>query len=196
MAYSGNVPKKVTLTAASSFEFDGILNVLRSTRGVAFPYTPTIQVGHSASYGTYETTHSVYQSNYWISTRNPTISITAQFTAQTVEEADYAAAALHFFKSATKGEFGRGSGNPGAPPPVLNFSAYGALHMENTPVVLGSFSYVLPEDIDMVNTAYGQIPAMFLCSLELMPQYAPDDVKNNFTASGYRNGSALNRGFM
>jgi len=194
MATPGNVKNKVSLTAQIGFA--GMLGPLRQSRGVHFPYSPTIQVSHAASYGQYETTHSAYQANYYINTRNPNISVTAQFTAQTVEEAEYAAAALHFFKSCTKGEFGRSSGNPGAPPPVLKFSAYGELHMSNVPVVLTSFGYVLPEDTDMVETSFGTIPALFLASIELTPQYAPEDVKNNYSAASYRNGAALKRGFM
>jgi hypothetical protein len=187
---------KVRLRAGSGFALTGDLSPLRSTGGVVFPYTPTIQVGHAASYGTYDVTHSVYQTNYWVNTRNPSIQITAQFTAQTQEDANYSAAAMHFFKSCTKGEFGRSSGNPGVPPPVLRLSGYGPLNFANVPVVVASFSYTLPEDLDYVETDYGNIPSMYLASLDLLVQHVPVNVRNNFNAAAYRSGSILGKGFI
>lgn len=187
---------KVRLKVGSNFDLSGDLAKLSSTRGVIFPYTPTIQVGHTTSYGQYDTTHSVYQTNYWQSTRNPSVNLTAQFTAQDTTDAEYSAAALHFFKACTKGEFGRSSGNPGVPPPVLRLAGYGTLHFSNVPVVIGSFSYTLPEDLDYVETSIGVIPSMFLVSIDLLVQQVPVKVRNEFNAAAYRSGSILGRGFM
>lgn len=184
------------LQVGTGFNLGGILQPLARTRGILFPYTPTIQVSHAVNYGTYDTTHSVYQTHYWVNTRNPSIQITAQFTAQTTHDAEYSAAALHFFKSATKGEFGESTSTPGLPPPVLKFSAYQELHAKDVPVIIGSFNYTLPEDIDYVETQHGTIPSMFIVSLDLLVQYAPAKVRSGFSAKGYRTGGTLGRGFM
>lgn len=183
-----------------AINYGGMLAPLSSTKGIVFPYTPTIQLSHSANYGTYDITHSVYQQNYFINTPNPTINITATFTAQTKADAEYAAAAIHFCKVATKPEFGTGSRNPGVPPHVLRLSAYGSLHAANATVILRSFNYTLPEDVDYVSVNLGgskqSIPAMFILSLDLVTQYPPSTVKNSWTLDGYKSGSALRRGFM
>ena len=85
--------------------FGGILDPLKFGEdkvGVEFPLTPTIMMAHSSNYGTYDVTGSVYQQNYYMSTPNPNMSITAMFPSNTEQEARYTAAALHFFKSCTK----------------------------------------------------------------------------------------------
>jgi hypothetical protein len=187
--------QKVRLLAPGFSGFGGILAPLRSQQGVIFPYTPTIQIGHSVNYGTYDMTHSVYQQNYFISTNNPTISLTGTFTAQTEAEAKYSAAALHFFKAATKPEFGTRTSNPGVPPSVLVFSAYGTLHANKVPVIIKNFSYTLPEDSDYVTLAVpggkSTIPSIFIVSLELTPQYTPTKVRTSFSADGYKSGYNL-----
>jgi hypothetical protein len=189
--------QKVRLLAPGFQGFGGILQPLREAGGVIFPYTPTIQIGHTASYGSYDMTHSVYQQNYFIQTNNPTISITGTFTAQTKAEARYSAAALHFFKSATKPEFGLSSSNPGVPPSVLMFSAYGNLHANLVPVILKSFAYTLPEDSDYVTIdlpgsgGSSSIPSIFIVSLELTPQYTPTKVRSSFNSNGYKSGYTL-----
>ena len=112
------------------FNGDGLLAPLLDTSGkklgVEFPLTPTIQMSHSANYGTYDVTGSIYQQNYYINTPNPPMSITALFPANTVDEALYSVAALHFFKSCTKSDFGSQAGaTAGTPPPILKFTCYG-----------------------------------------------------------------------
>lgn len=140
------IPKDLSLLQ------DGIVKPLVSTAGIVFPYTPTIMVGHSANYGQYDVTHSIYQQQFFINSPNPTISLTATFTSQTRSELAYAIACLTFLKSCTKSDFGeQRRETAGTPPPVLLFSAYGAAHFKNVPVVVKNVAYTLPEDVDYVS---------------------------------------------
>lgn len=169
---------------------------------VTFPYTPTIGIGHSANYGSYETTHGIYQPNYYVSTSNPTIGITATFTANDKEDALYTAAALHFFKVCTKSDFGVNSPTPGAPPRTLIFDAYGHLHAKKVPVVLTSVNYNLVEDIDYVEVEFNgektSVPTSLLVTLDLRVQMPPRWTKDNFDIRGYASGDLLknNKGFI
>lgn len=182
--------------------FDGLLEPLRQDRGVVFPYTPTIGIGHSANYGSYDSTHSVYQPNYYVNTPNPTIGITATFTANDIKEARYTAAALHFFKTCTKSNFGVNSQDAGSPPRTLIFNAYGQLHSKNVPVILTSVNYNLVEDVDYVEVEFNgektSIPTTLLITLDLRVQMPPRYTKDNFDIRGYASGSLLknNKGFM
>lgn len=129
--------------------------LLKTGNGVIFPFTPTIQVNHSASYGTYDINQSVNQPHYYMMTPNVQINLTAIFTANTAKEASYMLAAMHFFRWATKSDFGAYENqvrrtDAGTPPPVLVFSGYGTEQFNNIPVVLRNFSYTLPEDVDYV----------------------------------------------
>lgn len=136
--------------------FMGMLT--RTGNGIMFPYTPTINWGHVANYGTYDIVHSNYQPHFYNMTTNPSISITATFSANTTTEAAYAIASLHFLKWATKSDFGAFLNGPGTarntdagtPPPVLMFSGYGSANAKNVPVIVKNINYTFPEDVDYV----------------------------------------------
>ena len=192
---SGGVPDnhKVSLTIKSGnpFSLTGRLFPLSQDNGVIFPYTPTIQFGFAANYGSFDLTHSLYPTNYFINNPPPSIGLTATFTAQDQADAEYSAAALHFFKSATKMEYGaRSRVTGGTPPPILNFNAYGT-HAKNTPVVIKSFNYTLVEDVDYVTVGNTSIPTAFLVSLDLAVQYPPSRVRQQFNLNSFANGSNL-----
>ena len=190
---------KISLTIPPSntdFKFQGHLGILNAegNRGVAFPYTPTIQITHGANYGTHEITHSVYQPNYFINNPNSTINITAQFTSQSVKEAQYTKAALHFFKAITRMDYGeatRGT-TAGTPPPVCFFNGYGS-HMfsKNLPVILSSLNYTLLEDTDYVTVDGETVPTQILVSLDLRIQLVPTKVRKEFDINKYRSGELL-----
>ena len=185
------------------FAGDGLLQPLlfngAKNLGVEFPLTPTIQLSHSANYGTYDVTGSIYQQNYYINTPNPPMSITALFPANTEAEARYSVAALHFFKSCTKSDFGTQAGaRAGTPPPILKFSCYGSVHASNVPCVIRSFTYTLPEDTDYVEVDVGgemqSVPTLALVSLELVPQLTPKAVKDNFNLKDFASGDLMKGG--
>lgn len=148
---------KVKLYTKDPSWLTGILSpLLKTSNGVIFPYTPTININHSASYGTYDINQSVNQPHYYMMTPNITINVTAIFTANTAKEAEYLLAAMHFFRTATKSDFGAYSNgfrraDAGTPPPVLVFSGYGDEQFKNIPVVLRNVNFTLPEDVDYVS---------------------------------------------
>lgn len=184
---------KLTTKSGNPFGFDGILSPLSQGNGVIFPYTPTIQFGYAANYGSFDITHSLYPTNYFINNPAPSISITANFTAQDKTDAEYSVAALHFFKSCTKMDYGaQRRATAGTPPPILNFSAYG-MHAKNTPVVIKSFSYTLVEDTDYVTVKGNSIPTSFVVSLELGVQYPPSAVRKEFNIYAYSRGFTLGK---
>lgn len=169
---------------------------------VRFPYTPTINISHSANYGTYDAPGSVYQPNYYVNSNNPQIDLTATFTAQSEKEARYMVACTQFFKGVLKGDFGEQtrSTSSGTPPPVLKLSSYGSHQFKNTPVVLRAFNYTLAEDFDYVSfeseVGTQTVPTNILVSLSFTPQYPPTTVRKEFNIDDYRSGRAGGRGFI
>ena len=184
---------KVSLKIKSGhpFSLGGMLAPLLSGGGVVFPYTPTVQVGHTANYGTYDITHTQYQPNYYVSTQSPSINLTANFTANDLEEAAHTAAAIQFFKACTKGDFGeQRRSTAGTPPPILSLRTYGnnSLHAQNTPVIIRSFNYTLPEDVNYVEGEFGTLPTMMLISLDLSVQFAPSETRKEFNIEEFAQG--------
>lgn len=193
---------KLTVKTGNPFSLDGVLAPLSKTgNGVVFPYSPTIQISHNANYGNFDITHGMYPSNYYINTPNPTISLTALFTCNTIDETAYSAAALQFFKACTKSDFGeQRRATAGTPPPILNFSAYGTVHAKLTPVVISGFGYTLTEDVDYVEVDAGpagiiSMPTQWLASLELSVQFPPSSVRKDFNLKDYASGNLL-KGYL
>jgi len=140
----------------------GILAPLAATDGVIFPYTPKIDVGFKANYQTFDLTHSNYKSYFYQSSNVDPINITAFFTAQNTQDANYLLAVIHFFKSVSKMFYGQDP-KRGAPPPLLFLSGLGQYQFNKHPCVLTSFNYSLPDDVDYirantVNQAGSSVP--------------------------------------
>lgn len=130
-----------------------ILRPLYFTRGVIFPYTPTINVSYVANYSPTELTHSNYKIYNYSSSSVENINITGMFTAQDVVEANYLLAVMHFFKCVTKMFYGKDqSPFHGVPPPLVYLSGHGEFGFDNHPMVITNFTLNYPEDVDYINT--------------------------------------------
>jgi len=141
---------------AAARDVTNILNPLVATNGIVFPYTPTINVGYKANYDAAEIVHTNYKMYFYKNSNVDEIQITADFTAQDVNEGKYVLAVIHFFRSVTKMFYGQDS-DPiaGTPPPLCYLSGYGQYQFSNHPVLVSSFSYSLPNDVDYIRTGIG-----------------------------------------
>lgn len=126
-----------------------ILFPLKITNGVIFPYTPSISTNYSAQYNPVPLTHSNMTNYFYQGSSVGAMQITGTFTAQDTAEADYLLAVIHFLKSATKMFYGQDA-LAGAPPPLLYLSGFGLNQYNNHPVLLQTFTYSSPTDVDYV----------------------------------------------
>ncbi len=138
----------------------GILNPLQDTDGVLFPYTPNITVAYAAHYEPTTLTHSNYKIFQYGSSSVDSVTITAEFTAQDTFEANYLLAVIHFFRSVTKMFYGNDQ-DPlnGTPPPLCYLSGLGEFQFDAHPLVITSFTYQLPTDVDYVRAGVGSVGA-------------------------------------
>jgi len=130
-------------------ENPGILQPLKTSDGVIFPYLPTVSTRYEASYDAKSLTHSNYQGYFYRSSRVGDIQITGTFTAQDTAEAEYLLAVIHFFRSATKMFYGKDEFR-GAPPPLVYLSGFGEFQFNNHPCVISNFTYTLPNSVDYI----------------------------------------------
>jgi hypothetical protein len=141
----------------------GILEPLRATKGVIYPYMPKINVTYQANYSSADIAHSNYKVHNYSNSAVENVSITGVFTAQDDIEAAYVLAVIHFFRSATKmfyGQDGNGTSPPrGTPPPLVYLTGLGAYQFDNHPMVIQNFQLDLPDDVDYINAGaqYGGI---------------------------------------
>lgn len=131
----------------------GILAPLKETDGVIFPYTPAINVTYAANYEAGTITHTNYKFFQYTSSSVDQVTITCDFTAQDTFEANYVLSVIHFFRSMTKMFYGQDSlPKNGTPPPLCYMFGMGGYQFAAHPLVINSFTYNLPSDVDYIKT--------------------------------------------
>jgi hypothetical protein len=129
----------------------GLLQPLKTTNGVIFPYTPSISTAYKANYSPYDLTHSNYRGYFYQNSYTDAINLTATFTAQSTADAAYVLAVIHFFRSVTKMFYGQDA-QRGSPPPLVYLSGLGDYQFNNHPCLVSQFNYTLPADVDYVSS--------------------------------------------
>ena len=127
----------------------GILQPLAVSDGVIFPYTPKIDLSYRAMYDITGLTHTNYNNYFYKNSMLDPVNITATFTAQDTEEANYLLAVIHFFRSVTKMFYGQDA-QRGAPPPLVYFTGLGEYQFSEHPCLVHQFNYSLPSDVDYI----------------------------------------------
>ena len=127
----------------------GILKPLAVTDGIIFPYTPQISTAYRATYSPYDLTHSNYRGYFYQNSFVDAINITATFTAQDTNDANYLLAVIHFLRSATKMFYGKDP-QRGSPPPVVYLSGFGDYQFKEHACLISQFQYNLPAEVDYI----------------------------------------------
>ena len=130
-----------------------ILQPLKATDGVIFPYTPSVTVNYAATYEPTGITHTNYTIHQYTKSSVDQIQLTCDFTAQDVKEANYLLAVIHFFRSMTKMFYGKDNDpKNGTPPPLCYIYGMGGYQFDALPLAISSFNYALPADVDYIKT--------------------------------------------
>jgi len=172
---------------------DDLLAPLLDTAGLVFPTNPTVLVSHEANYNSLHPVHTNYPFWAYQNSAIGQITITANFPVQNSLEARYWIACIHYLRTVTKMNYGRGPG-AGEPPPVVKFSGYGDYVFKNVPVVVTSFQFDMPQDVDYISTGFTPLggtavpdrgdvmdasawaPTTSLLTVSVVPQYSRRDV--------------------
>lgn len=182
---------------------NNILDVLHDTRGVLFPYTPTIAFSQGVDYRSLEPVHSNYELLSYSRTPAVDLSVTGKFSVQNQREGEYALAVLHFLRVVSKMYFGEedaATKKAGLPPPVLLFNAYGNMMFNNVRVVLKSHSYSFDDTVDLIpielRNGMGRavIPALFTIQMQLGVIQSPRAQRKEFSLDAFRTGALLRDG--
>lgn len=133
----------------------GPLTPIKRTKGLNFQYSPDISETIKINYATAgDIVHSNENYHVYKNTDNRRISLSGiTFTADTIENARYLLAAIHFFRSYSLMDYG--SGKSGRPPAPMWFSAYGPQSFERQPVLMEQVEIKFDKDVDMVGIPTG-----------------------------------------
>lgn len=199
-----------------------ILGPLKATKGVIFPYTPKIDTVYQSNYQDTDITHTNYSFYSYNKSSVASITISAEFTAQTPEEAQYVLAVIHFFRAAGKMFTGQDK-LAGNPPPLLFLDGYGQHYFPHVPCVLTQFSHGMPDDVDYISapvvnieqakkrpvppgepdsefnagasSVRTKIPTISTMSIVLQPVYSRKSV-SEFSTEKFAQGAYLNKGYI
>lgn len=195
-----------------SYGESNVLAPLRRTGRFIFPFTPTINLSHAATYSALDPIHNNYSFSSYENSKIEKITINGDFYCENSDDASYWIASVHFLRSVTKMYFGEKSENAGAPPPVLKLNGYGDYVFNNVPVVVTNFQVELPKDVDYIpsvfvgasargegreitETGTGYVPVRSTISVTLIPMYSREAVRN-FNLQDFVNGKYIYKGFI
>ena len=181
-----------------------LLAPLNKTNGLVFPFTPTVLVSQSANYQSIQPVHTNYPYYSYQNSQVDQMTITADFFVQNAAEARYWVACIHYLRSVTKMNYGVDE-DAGQPPPVVRLNGYGDFVFNNVPVIINSFQFDMPKDVDYISTAVGPTtqtapvapqstptgwaPATSIVTVAVTPQYSRTKQSrfslNDFIKDGY-----------
>lgn len=139
-----------------------ILDPLRATNGMMWPYTPNITDATTVNYEMYDIIHSNQPIAAFKNVAAKELQVVGTFTAQNNVEGLYCLAVIHFLRTVSKMFFGARKPNSfatesrGTPPPILMFNGYGTAIYHNLPVILTNYSIELPQDVDYIQVSPGE----------------------------------------
>jgi hypothetical protein len=168
-------------------------NVLKTTGGVVFPYTPTVSINYKANYTTVEPIHSISTFQGFKNSVVEDITITGEFSVQNTSEADYWIIANQFFKTATKMHYGK-SIPQGNPPIICQLSGFGNMILNNIPVVIKSYHVEMPNDVNYIQTSFNTknqwVPALSTMTITVSPVYNRQSLRQ-FNLKEYASGKMV-----
>ncbi len=174
---------------------------LARTRGIVFPYTPSVSVSNQANYSAVSPTHSNYASYAYKNSTVGPIQISGKFTAQNEYEASVILGVQHLLRALIKMKWGDDK-NAGAPPPVCRLFAYGNSMIDNVPVVVQSWKMEYPDSVDYIQVGqgikdYGNsfVPTICTISIDLAIQYSRKE-QLDYSVDGFLAGKFKNKGYL
>jgi hypothetical protein len=172
---------------------------------VIWPFTPQVGINYTANYDPIQTQQTNYATPAYTHSNVSDIIVSGEFVANTLGDANYLYACIHFLKSATR-SFNASDklSKAGDPPVVLSFNYLGSGGFNNMPVVITAFNMSYPKEVDYVacniGTIYSMVPAECTISVTLMPAFSRAHLagfnveRQQYSTAKFINGDLINGG--
>lgn len=165
---------------------------------IVFDVSPTIDESRSANYEHISPVHHPGTIQVYKNTEARQFNITVKLIARTSAEASLNVKYINAIRSWVMPYYGQGTANSsesnrlGAPPDILIFDVYGDKNIAALPVVLTSYHWVYPDQVDFIPTEDGiPFPTIMDISLSLIESYSPEEY-TSFDITAYRTGDMAN----
>jgi hypothetical protein len=171
--------------------------LLKDIGGILFPYTPQISYESAANYSAINPVHSNFTQNFYKNSSVGNISISGKFTVQNEKEGAIYCSIIHLLRSLTKMRQGADA-NAGAPPPVCRLEAFGDFMLRNVPVVITSFKFDLPDNVDYIQVPMFKttlVPTISTISLGLAIMYSRREIQD-YSVDAWLNNKLKGQGYL
>jgi hypothetical protein len=171
--------------------------LLKDIGGILFPYTPQISYESAASYSAVNPVHSNYTQQFYKNSSVGNINISGKFTVQNEKEGAIYCSIIHLLRSLTKMRWGSDA-NAGAPPPVCRLEAFGDFMLRNVPVVVTSFKFDLPDNVDYIQVPMFKttlVPTISTITLGLAIMYSRREMQD-YSVDAWLNNKLKGQGYL
>lgn len=184
------------IALGDTHDFRTTLTSQLSGERIIFHVSPNVDESRSATYDTISPLHFPGSIQVYKTTNARAININGKFIARNTAEAARTIEYMNLIRSWVMPYYGEGTSEKeytskrlGAPPDILVLRAYGKKNMEYIPVVLSSYSWTYPDDVDYIPTEFGEsCPRIIDVSLTLMETYSPEEY-GKFDLTEYKLGN-------
>jgi len=171
---------------------------------VIWPFTPQVGINYTANYDSIQTQHTNIATPAYTHSNVSDISVSGEFVANTLGDANYLYACIHFLKSATRSFNAQDvTVKQGDPPIVLHFNYLGSGGFNKMPVVITAFNMSYPKEVDYVACSIdginSMVPAECTISVTLMPTFSRSRLsgfggKGAYSTEAFINGKLITGG--
>ena len=171
---------------------------------IIWPFTPQVSINYTANYESIQTQQTNVATPAYTHSNVSDISVSGEFVANTLGDANYLYACIHFLKSATRSfNASDKQSKAGDPPVVLAFSYLGSGGFNNMPVVITAFNMSYPKEVDYVacniDSINSMVPAECTISVTLMPAFSRIHLSgrspvDSYSTEKFVSGSLIERG--
>lgn len=193
-ASSGNAGSSMVKQGSKTEEFMVQLRSKQSGAVVRFNVSPTIDESRAANYEHIAPIHHPGTIQVYKNSESRQFNITAKLIARTQAEATINIRYLNQIRGWLMPYYGQGTANSsekerlGGPPDILVLNAYGLKNIASVPVVLTSYHWVYPDQVDYIPTTEGiPCPTIMDISLSLIESFSPEE-HTRFDITSYRQG--------
>jgi hypothetical protein len=195
-----SVPKKSSGSAPRLLTIDFKMTLTSKQNPgdvVIFNVSPTIDESRSATYENMAPVHHPGTIQIYKSTQARSFNVSVKLISRTSAEASQNIEYINLIRSWVMPYYGQGTANSsmkdrlGAPPDILNFSVYGDRNISGVPVVLTSYHWVYPDNVDYIPTEDGvPFPTIIDVTLALIESYSPKEY-TGFDITKYKSGDMV-----
>lgn len=139
---------------------------------VVFEASSPVTESRAAAYDTYGITHLPTDIFAYRSTSARSFSISGRLVSRTTGEANANARYLNLIRQWLLPDFG----DSGATPPILYLSAYSNDNIRKLKVLLRSYHWSFPDDVDYIFTGMTPMPVIGQLGIEVVEAYSPAEV--------------------